>query len=64
MSLIQRSKTGRNLTPIKKIAEKLEITEGTRVYSFIRLREVARDPLLLEKIIIPAKLVPNLKEKI
>ncbi len=47
----------------KKIAEKLEIAEGTRVYSFIRLREVAREPLLLEKIIIPAKLAPNLEEK-
>ena len=47
----------------KKIAEKLEIEEGSKVYSFIRLREVAGEPLLLEKIIIPAKMAPDLNKK-
>ena len=47
----------------KKIAEKLKIELGTKVYSFIRLREVNGEPLLLEKIIIPAKLAPDLDKK-
>ena len=45
----------------KKIANKLVIEPGSKVYSFIRLREVAGEPLLLEKILIPAKLAPGLK---
>lgn len=47
----------------QKIAEKLAIKTGAEVYSFIRLREVAGEPLLLEKIIIPVKLVPDLEKR-
>ena len=47
----------------KKIAEKLEIEPGSKVYFFIRLREIAGEPLLLEKIVIPVKLAPGLEDK-
>ncbi len=46
------------------IARKLGIEPGKKVYSFIRLREAAGKPLLFEKIVIPAKLVPGLKDKL
>ncbi|MFW5790575.1 MAG: GntR family transcriptional regulator [Halanaerobiaceae bacterium] len=47
----------------QKTADKLAIKPGSKVYSFIRLREVAGEPLLLEKIVIPVQLVPGLGDK-